>query len=204
MSHDVKIASIPTSTTVEDPPPGWGFTISEFREPALDRDAFLKQPRAPITVVLDRVKGAHDIGAIFRLADGFLVDRVVICGPKIDVRRRKLVQAAAGTQAWVPWGRAKNTAAVVADIKASSACVVVAHHSGGNSLVDALPPALPVCLVLGSDKHGLSQDILDLADAVVRIPMLGMANALNVSTTAAILLQWLSGPRQATTDGRTG
>ena len=193
--------SISTATTVEDPPVGWGFTISEFREPELDRDTFLNRPRAPITVVLDRVKGANNIGTIFRLADGFLVDRVLICGPKIDVRKRKLVKAAAGTQDWVPWDRAKSAAEVVADLKAGGACVVVAHHSCGNSLVDALPPALPVCLVLGSDKHGVSKEVLDLADVAVRVPMLGMAIYLNVATTAAILLHWLSGHHKATNHG---
>jgi tRNA G18 (ribose-2'-O)-methylase SpoU len=185
-----------TATTVEDPPPGWGFTISEFREPALDRHAFLKQPRAPITVVLDRVKGAHNIGTIFRLADGFLVDRVVICGPKIDIRKRKLVKAAAGTQNWVPGERAKSAAEVVADLKAAGAWVVVAHQNCCSSLIDALTPALPACLVLGSDRNGVSQEVLDLADAVVRVPMLGMARSLNVNATAAILLHWLSGARQ--------
>jgi tRNA (guanosine-2'-O-)-methyltransferase len=189
----------PTVATTADPGPGRALSTSEFRKPNLDRDAFLKRPRAPITVVLDRVKGARNIGSIFRLADAVLADRVLICGPKVDVRKRKLGEAAAGTQDWVPWDRAKTAAEVVADLKAAGVWVVAAHNSCGSSSVEQLTPAFPACLVLGSDKHGVSQDVVALADVVVRVPMLGMGNALNITSTAAILLHWLSRSRQAPT-----
>jgi tRNA G18 (ribose-2'-O)-methylase SpoU len=189
----------PTVTTTESPGPGRVFPTSTFGKSSLDRTAFLKRPRAPITVVLDHVKGAHNIGTIFRLADAVLADRVLICGPKVDVRKRKLVKAAGGTQDWVPWDRAKTAAEVVADLKSAGVWVVAAHNSCGSSSFDQVTPSFPACLVLGSDKDSVSQEVLDLADAAIRVPMLGMANVLNVTATAAILLHWISGSRQAPT-----
>jgi tRNA G18 (ribose-2'-O)-methylase SpoU len=59
-------------------------------------------PRQPITVVLDGITQNYNIGAIFRLCDAFLTERLVICGTNVNLRKRKLVQAAAGTH-WVPW-----------------------------------------------------------------------------------------------------
>ncbi|HWN50084.1 MAG TPA: TrmH family RNA methyltransferase [Xanthobacteraceae bacterium] len=50
----------------------------------------------------------------------------------------------------------------------------------------------PACLVLGSEMRGVSQEIVDMADAAVAIPMLGMANSINVATAAAIMLYRLS------------
>jgi tRNA G18 (ribose-2'-O)-methylase SpoU len=47
-------------------------------------------------------------------------------------------------------------------------------------------------LVLGSERHGLSQEIIELADAAVAIPMFGMANSINVATAAAIVLHQLA------------
>jgi tRNA G18 (ribose-2'-O)-methylase SpoU len=93
-------------------------------------------------------------------------------------RERKLVKAAAGTQHWVPWDRAKSAAEVVADLKAAGVWVVAAHNSCGSSSVDQLTPAFPACLVLGSDKNGVSKDVVALANAVVRVPMLGKRNPL--------------------------
>jgi tRNA G18 (ribose-2'-O)-methylase SpoU len=50
----------------------------------------------------------------------------------------------------------------------------------------------PACIVLGGERSGVSSEVIDDADAAVEIPMLGMANSLNVATAAAILLYWLS------------
>jgi RNA methyltransferase, TrmH family len=47
-------------------------------------------------------------------------------------------------------------------------------------------------LVLGGERSGVSPEVIDAADTVVAVPMLGMANSLNVATTAAILFYWLS------------
>ncbi len=53
-------------------------------------------------------------------------------------------------------------------------------------------PMFPACLVLGNERTGVSPEAMEAADAAVTIPMSGMANSLNVATTAAILLYWLS------------
>jgi tRNA G18 (ribose-2'-O)-methylase SpoU len=126
--------------------------------------------------------------ACFRLGIPTIADRLVICGAPVDLRKRKLVQAAQGTQHWVPWTQAQSADAVVAAAKAMGAWVVVAERTTNSSSLDTLTPVFPACLVLGSEKHGVSQAVVDLADAVVDIPMDGMANSLNVATTAAILL----------------
>ena len=54
--------------------------------------------------MLDGVTQNYNIGAIFRLCDAFLVQELVICGAKVELHKRRLVQAAQGTQHWVPWG----------------------------------------------------------------------------------------------------
>ena len=73
-------------------------TTSELRRNKIARDEFLTRPRRPITVVLDGVTQNYNIGAIFRLCDAFLVRQLVICGTQVNLRRRRLVQAAQGTQ----------------------------------------------------------------------------------------------------------
>ena len=152
----------------------------ELRWPKASRDEFLAQPRRPITVVLDGIVQNYDIGAIFRLCDAFLIERLIICGITVELRKRKLVQAARGTQHWVPWQRAESAVSAVAAAK-----------SAGTPPED-LAPVFPACLVLGSEMRGVSQEIVDMADAAVAIPMLGMANSINVATAAAIMLYRLS------------
>ena len=167
-------------------------TTPELRRTKPTRDQFLAQPRMPITVVLDGVSQNYNIGAIFRLCDAFLVQELVICGTKVDLRKRRLVQAAQGTQHWVRWSERQHASQAVADAKARSAWVVVAEQTTASVRPEQLVPIFPATLVLGGERSGVSPQALKSADAAVAIPMLGMANSLNVATTAAILLYWLS------------
>jgi tRNA G18 (ribose-2'-O)-methylase SpoU len=81
---------------------------------------------------------------------------------------------------------------VVAAAKAGGAWIIVAECTTASRSPVTLTPAFPAYLVLGSEKHGVCQAVVDLADATVSIPMEGMANSLNVATTAAILLHGLA------------
>ena len=167
-------------------------TRPELRRAKSGRDAFLGQPRRPITVVLDGVAGNYNIGAIFRLCDAFLVDQLVICGAPVELRKRKLVQAAQGTHRWVPWRQRQGASDAVVEAKAQGAWVVVAEQTTASVRPEHLVPVFPATLVLGAEHSGVSAEVVRAADAAVMIPMLGMANSLNVATAAAIVLYWLS------------
>ncbi len=104
-------------------------TTAEPRGSKIDRHEFLLRPRRPITVVLDGVTQNYNIGAIFRLCDAFLVERLLICGPTVNLRKRKLVQAAQGTQHWVPWTECRNASEGIAEAKIGGAWVVVAEQT---------------------------------------------------------------------------
>ncbi len=121
-------------------------TAAELRCSKATRDAFLLRPRRPITVVLDGVSQNYNIGAIFRLCDAFLVEQLVICGTQVNLRKRKLVQAAQGTQHWVPWSERQRTIEAVADAKVRGAWIVVAEQTTASVGPDQRPPKFPACL----------------------------------------------------------
>ncbi len=165
---------------------------AELRGAKPGRVEFTTLPRRPITLVLDRVRQSYNIGAIFRLCDAFLVERLIIGGAVVDLRKRKLVQAARGTQHWVPWEQAENSVAAVLAAKLAGSRVIVVEQTSAGVAPENLATVFPVCLVLGSEMAGIAQEIIDMADAAVTIPMLGMANSINVATAAAIVLHRLS------------
>jgi tRNA G18 (ribose-2'-O)-methylase SpoU len=171
---------------------GRRLTRGELRLWKPDRREFASLPREPITLVLDGVRRNYNIGAMFRLADAFLLERLVICGVHINLRKRKLVQAARGAQYWVPWAESETAASTVVAAKANGASVLAVEQTSISLPPEQIAPAFPVCLVLGSEDRGVSQDILDLADSAVAIPVLGMGNSVNVTSAAAIVLYWLS------------
>ncbi len=69
-----------------------------------------------------------NIGAILQLCDAFLVERLMICGTKLELHKRKLVQAAQGTQRWVPCSERQHPSEAVADAKSARAWIVVAEQ----------------------------------------------------------------------------
>ncbi len=161
---------------------------SELRRTKLSRGAFAAQTRNPITVVLDGVRQNYNLGAIFRLCDAFLVERLVVCGVPVLLHKRRFVQAAAGTQRWVPWEEADNAATVARAAKSAGHWIAVVELTANSVNPAELQPQFPAVLVLGGESLGVSPGVLACADQAVAIPMLGMANSLNVATAAAIVL----------------
>ena len=105
--------------------------------------------------MLNGVTQNYNIGAIFRLCDAFLVQELVVCGAKVELHKRKLVQAAQGTQRWVPWSERPHVRAVVADAKARGAWVVVAEQTTASIRPERVVPVFPAALVLG-EVRGLA------------------------------------------------
>jgi tRNA G18 (ribose-2'-O)-methylase SpoU len=166
----------------------------ELRDTKPDRANFPAMPRAPITVVLDGVTGNYNLGAIFRLCDAFLAERLIVCGAaSLSLRKRKLVQAAKGAERWVPWEVAADAAAAVYALKEAGYWIVAVELTAASVPVTAMRSRFPAAVVLGNEMRGVSPEVLACADQVVAIPMRGMANSLNVATAAAIVLHELAG-----------
>jgi tRNA G18 (ribose-2'-O)-methylase SpoU len=165
---------------------------AELRRAKCDRETFAAKPRLPIMLVLDRVTQAYNIGAMFRLCDAMLAERLVITGAEVDLRKRNLGQAACGTQFWTPWSQENTAVEAVLRAKAEGYQIAAVELASNSVRPEAFIPKFPVCLVLGGEFDGVSQEVLNLADAVIEIPMRGMANSINVSTAAAIALYALS------------
>ena len=163
-------------------------TKAELRRNKLSRTDFVSQPRHPVTLILDGVRQNYNLGAIFRLCDGFLVERLVICGTPVLLRKRKLVAAAAGTHKWVPWQSAADARTAIQAVKADGYWIAAIELTADSVPVSAMQPRFPAALVLGGEDTGVSSEALALCNQSISIPMLGMANSLNVATAAAIVL----------------
>ncbi len=166
---------------------------AELRATKPSRHDFALRQRQPITVVLDGVQSHYNQGAFFRLCDAFLVQRLVICGAAVTLHNRRFVQAAAGTHRWVPWELASDARSVVGLLRQAGHWIVALELSARSVTSEVLQPRFPAVLVMGGEASGVSQNVLDLADQTVAIPMLGMANSLNVATAGAILLHQMAG-----------
>jgi tRNA (guanosine-2'-O-)-methyltransferase len=102
-----------------------------------------------------------------------------------------------GTHRWVPWQQEPDAVEVVRAAKAAGSWIAVVELTAESVPVTAMQPRYPAVLVLGNEQWGITQAVLACADQAVAIPMLGLANSLNVATAAAIVLHEMARQRAA-------
>jgi len=160
----------------------------EIRTQKLSKDEFVKVSRNPIYIVLDSLKCAHNIGTIIRLSDALLVNRVYICGNTIIPPNRKIKASSRGSEKWVDWEYNEDTVEVIKKLKDEGIFILSAEISNSSINYYEAEYNIPVCLVLGREYDGVCEEVLNLSDCIVHLPIYGMANSINVSTTASVIL----------------
>ena len=150
-------------------------------------------PRQPFCIVLDNLKCAHNVGTILRTAEALLAEHVYLTGTTLCPPHGKIRAASRGAEKWVPWSYVADVTMALADLKTRGHYIVACEIT--DNCVDYstfTPPRWPVALVMGREYDGVSPGALAMADAVVALPMYGMANSLNVGVSAGVLLYHLN------------
>lgn len=145
-------------------------------------------PRPEFHIVLDRLRSAHNVGNIFRLADAVGAKEVVCCGYTAAPPHPKLVKTAMGADKTVPFRSFPSAADALRELKAEG-CKAVAVETL-ETACDAWKFDYPekIALVLGNEALGISPDALELCDAAVSLPMFGTKVSINVGNCAAVVL----------------
>lgn len=172
--------------------------VAVVTTPGLDLDD-VALPDDPLVVVVEGIEKPGNIGAILRSADGAGADALIVAGPRTDPFNPNAIRASAGTIFSVPQAAAP-TADVVAWLRDRGVRIVAARVEADRLYTDTDLTG-PLAVVVGSEAEGLSAAWSGPHVTAVRLPMLGRADSLNVSVSAAVLLY--EARRQRGTAGRT-
>ena len=161
-------------------PDGWLAVV-----PAVRADlAALRIGPDPLVLICQGVEKPGNLGAILRTADAAGVAVVIATDPVTDWGNPNVIRASKGTVFSVPV--AADTSTQVMAWLSEHEIKLVATSPDAEVLLTGADLRQPTAIAVGSEKHGLSADLLAFADVKVRIPMFGLADSLNVATTAAI------------------
>jgi TrmH family RNA methyltransferase len=149
-------------------------------------------PAAPrLVVCCAQVRDPGNAGTVIRCADAFGADAVVLTEGSVDAYNAKTVRASAGSLFHLPVVLGAGLPATLDACRARGLQVLAADGSGVDDL-DQLAHsgalAQPTVWLLGNEAWGLPDEQLRLADRVVRVPLYGAAESLNLSTAAAVCL----------------
>lgn len=143
-----------------------------------------------IYIVLDNVLDTYNIGSIFRLADAVAARKIYICGQSEVPPNHRIKKASINTMEIVDWEYCESAIKAVKKLKSriKNAQIVAVELAAGAVLYDEFEYKLPTVLVVGHESDGVSQEVLDIADGIVELPMLGLNTSLNVMVSLGIVL----------------
>lgn len=139
-------------------------------------------------LILPNIRSGHNVGAIFRTADGAGVDKLYLtgytpCPPHVQIDKVSL-----GAEKWMPWEYRKQTGRLLKELKEMGYTIVALEQTKTSQGIFGFQPQFPLALVLGNEKTGVSKSLLKYCDQAIEIPMHGKKNSLNVSVAAGVAM----------------
>lgn len=141
---------------------------------------------SPLVVVMERVEKPGNLGAVLRTADATRADAVIVCDPLTDLYNPNLIRSSTGAFFSVPCV-ACSSEECIAWLKAHHIQILTAQLQDSH-LYYNMDMTRPTAIIMGTEATGLTDQWRQVADAHIRIPMLGITDSLNVSVSAAVLL----------------
>ncbi len=164
-----------------DNPDGW---IGIFPIPHNTLEG-LKLSATPLVIVAESVEKPGNLGAILRTADAAHVDAVLVCDPRVDLWNPNVIRASRGAVFVVPTVEVESPNAL-AWLRSKKMRVLAATPSAEAHYTDANLRE-PLAIAVGTEDKGLSDFWMQNADIIVKIPMAGKVNSLNVSIATALI-----------------
>ena len=159
-----------------------------------------------LTVLLDNIRSAWNVGSILRSADGFGFEHAYFCGITPSPKNEAVTKTSLGAENFVAWSVHKNAVELIQELKEDGWKIYALEETKKATDIRNLKLSQKVkaVLILGSEVTGVDPDLLQLADEIVSIPMQGGKRSFNVSVAFAIAAYALkNGTKKATPISKT-
>jgi tRNA G18 (ribose-2'-O)-methylase SpoU len=139
--------------------------------------------------VLDNVRSLHNVGSAFRTSDAFKLEKIYLTGITGTPPHREIEKSALGATTSVAWEHVQNTTDIVRDLKARGYIIVAVEQTSESQSLEKFTPSsgTKYCLIFGNEVHGVSEDVIELADVALEIPQAGTKHSLNISVCLGIV-----------------
>jgi 23S rRNA (guanosine2251-2'-O)-methyltransferase len=159
-------------------------------------DTLYKVKKLPVIVLLNSIRSSYNVGSIFRTSDGAMIEKLILCGytphPPIDSNNpgnKDVLKTALGSTESVEWEYVKNPLESIKEIKAKGIKICALELTENSKPYYGITQyEFPLCLVVGNEITGVSQDVLDLCDYSIEIPQYGIKQSLNVAVAYGIAI----------------
>ncbi|MCW3160639.1 RNA methyltransferase [Chryseobacterium oryctis] len=156
----------------------------------IDVETFKKVEKIPLIVILDNIRSMHNVGATFRTADAFLVEKIILCGITPQPPHREIHKAALGATESVDWSYENDINTAINDLKSQGYEVVGIEQTTDSKMITdfTIDKSKKYAVILGNEVDGISDEALQNIDSFIEIPQLGTKHSLNVSVCGGIVM----------------
>ena len=162
-----------------------------------DKQAGTPTTKAPITVVLDHLRSAFNVGSIIRSSEAFSIEKLIFVGYTPTPEDQQVQRTSMGTSERVDWEKSNDLQMCIEHLKTTGHKIYAVETAAKANALDQFNIEFPCAFIFGNERFGLSPATLKMCDAVLEIGLAGTKNSLNVSNALSIVLY------QATKDHRS-
>ena len=151
---------------------------------------FKGSEKIPVVLVLDNIRSLHNIGSIFRTADAFALQKLVLCGITAKPPHREIHKTALGATESVDWEYAENCFDAVVELKEQGFRAVGIEQVSGSQMLGSfeINDNQKLALIFGNEVNGVDQHVLNICEEFWEIPQYGTKHSLNISVSVGIVL----------------
>ncbi|MCK5834177.1 MAG: TrmH family RNA methyltransferase [Lentisphaeria bacterium] len=140
-----------------------------------------------VVFVLDRLRSAHNVGNVFRIAELTAIREVLTCGYTATPPHAKLEKTAMGCDAVVPFRHFETGVSAVKSLQADGYRVLAVETVADAPMVWDCNIQPKTAFVFGNEALGITEEALAACDGFVRLPVFGFKNSLNVGNCASVI-----------------
>lgn len=141
-------------------------------------------------VILENLRSLHNVGSIFRTADGAGFEKVFLTGYTGTPPDRRIEKVSLGAEDFLEWEQNTNPVDCINKLKTEGFTIVALEQTSKSQdiFVTNFTKFSKIALILGNEVEGVSTELLALADIALEIPMYGQKGSLNVSIAAGVAM----------------
>ena len=142
--------------------------------------------------ILHNIRSCYNVGSIFRIADAVSIDKLYLTGytPSPD-ENQKIAKTALGAENYVQYEKIKNLKKLIEKLKMEGVKIVALETTKDALLYFNFLPKFPLALIVGNEVRGIDQRTLKKCDLILKIPMTGKKESLNVAVAFAIVAYYI-------------
>ena len=146
-----------------------------------------KVQKLPVYVVLNSIRSNYNVGAIFRTSDGAMIEKLFLCGYTPCPPKKEVLKTALGSTDSVKWEYVKDAKTVISHLKNKGIQICALELTDKSIPYHQIKSDdFPICLIVGNEITGVSQELLDLCEKSIEIPQYGIKQSLNVAVAYGV------------------